>query len=202
MSLKDRCAAAAYRLCLQGLLILGLRRHATVWTERRQQAAPDDLHALATRAQLQADEGDLASAAVSLRRLLAVEPRQSAAWFNLGYVLEQQGQAAEAETAFRRAIETNAGMDRAWYGLALSLIAQQRWDEAEAALHRTNELQPLSPFGWVQLARLHVRRREPERAWQVIEHLRGFEPRAAAQLVLETGLGASLDRLAGEGATR
>ncbi len=188
MSLMNHCAAVAYRLCLQGLLILGLRRQAVAWTERRLKIAPDDVHALATRAQWLAEEGDLAAAAVCLQRLLQIRPRQSAAWFNLGYVLEQQGRAAAAEAAFRQAAEADPAMDRAWYGLALSLIAQQRWDDAEFALHRTNALQPLSPFGWVQLARLHVRRREPQRAWEVIDHLRGFEPRVAARLMLETGL--------------
>ena len=82
-------------------------------------------------------------------------------------------------------------MDRAWYGLALVLIQARRFDEAVAALKKNTELQPMSPFGWYQLARVHVDRHEPEEAVKIIRHLKGFEPKVAAQLERETGLLAS-----------
>ena len=40
----------------------------------------------------------------------------------------------------------------------------------------------MSPFGWYQLARVHVNRSEPEKARRIIAHLKGFEPKVAAQL--------------------
>jgi len=79
-------------------------------------------------------------------------------------------------------------MDRAWYGLALVLIRQQRFDEAVEALKKNTELQPMSPFGWYQLARVHVDRQRPDEAMKIIRHLKGFEPKVAAQLERETGL--------------
>ncbi len=82
-------------------------------------------------------------------------------------------------------------MDRAWYGLALVLIQAHRFDEAIAALKKNTELQPMSPFGWYQLARVHVDRHEPDEAVKIIRHLKGFEPKVAAQLERETGLLAS-----------
>mgnify|MGYP006187453703 CR=1 FL=1 len=111
-----------------------------------------------------------------------------AGWFNLGYLSEEMGELAQAETAFRRALEIDPKLDRAWYGLALSLIRQRRFDEAIAALRKNTELQPMSPYGWYQLARVHVDREEPEEAAKIIRHLRGFEPKVAAQLERETGL--------------
>lgn len=188
MPLSRLCSSVWFRVQLGALLTLGLRRRAVECTERRLRAEPADVHALATRAQQHVEAGDVASAQVILKRLLQQEPQQSAAWFNLGFLLEQQGQATQAEAAFRRATETAPALDRAWYGLALSLIAQQRWNEAEDALHKSIELQPLNPFGWVQLARLNVRRGESDQALRVIAHLRSFEPRAAALLARETGL--------------
>jgi len=68
------------------------------------------------------------------------------------------------------------------------LIRQQRFDEAVAALKRNTELQPMSPYGWYQLARVHVDRSEPEEAAKIIRHLKGFDPKVAAQLERETGL--------------
>ena len=79
-------------------------------------------------------------------------------------------------------------MDRAWYGLALVLIRGRRFEEAVIALKKNTELQPMSPFGWYQLARVHVDRQQPEEAVKIIRHLNGFEPKVAAQLERETGL--------------
>jgi hypothetical protein len=48
----------------------------------------------------------------------------------------------------------------------------------------------MSPYGWYQLARVHMDRSEPEETRKIIRHLKGFEPKVAAQLERETGLGA------------
>ena len=88
----------------------------------------------------------------------------------------------------RRATELSPELDRAWYGQGLVLIRLQRFDEAIAALKRNTELQPMSPYGWYQLARIHVDRKEPDKAVKIIRHLKGFEPKVAAQLERETGL--------------
>ncbi len=79
-------------------------------------------------------------------------------------------------------------LDRAWYGLGLVLIRLQRYDEAIAALKKNTELQPMSPYGWYQLARVQFDRQEPEETRKIIRHLKGFEPKVAAQLERETGL--------------
>jgi Tfp pilus assembly protein PilF len=79
-------------------------------------------------------------------------------------------------------------MDRAWYGLGLVLVRQGRLQEALQALDRNTRLQPMSPFGWYQMARVHVDLHQPEEARAVIRHLKGFEPKVAAQLERETGL--------------
>ena len=68
------------------------------------------------------------------------------------------------------------------------LIRLQRFEEAIAALERNTELQPMSPYGWYQLARIHVDRKQPEEAVKIIRRLKGFEPKVAAQLERETGL--------------
>jgi hypothetical protein len=52
-------------------------------------------------------------------------------------------------------------------------------------------LQPMSPYGWYQLARVHMDRQQPDEARKIIRHLKGFEPKVAAQLERETGLSAS-----------
>lgn len=150
---------------------------------------PDDPYALASRCHLRAQLGRRDEAITDAERLTAAHPRRSAGdWFNLAFLLEQADRLDEAHDAFGRALALDDKLDRAWYGLGLVLIRQGRHDEAVAALKRNTELQPMSPYGWYQLARVQVDRQQPEEARRIIRHLKGFEPKVAAQLERETGL--------------
>jgi Tfp pilus assembly protein PilF len=106
-------------------------------------------------------------------------------------LLEENERWQEACHAFEQATRWRPELDRAWYGLGLVLIRLQRHDEAVVALKRNTELQPMSPYGWYQLARVHLERHNPAEAARIITHLKGFEPKVAAQLERETGLMAS-----------
>ena len=175
-------------------LLLGRQRAALVLVERALAQHPDDGRAMATRAHLLAELGDKPSARDALVQLVRLQPRNAAAWFNYGFLCEEMGHAEEAERAFRQALDMDPLLDRAWYGLGLSLIAQRRLDDAVSALKQNTALQPMNPYGWYQLARVHVDRHEPEQAEVIIHHLRRFEPRLAAQLQRETGLGGESPR--------
>ncbi|MFG5409707.1 tetratricopeptide repeat protein [Piscinibacter sakaiensis] len=136
-----------------------------------------------------AQAGDHAGALRDAEALTRAHPTRSAGdWFNLGFLLEAAGRLADAEPAFRRALELDPKLDRAWYGLGLTLIRLHRFDDAVVALRRNTELQPMSPYGWYQLARVHMDRHEPDETLRIIRHLKGFEPKVAAQLERETGL--------------
>ena len=170
-------------------LVLGRAAQAERLFDRMLERWPQDPYALASRAHQRAVSGRTEAAIADAQALVDAHPERGAApWFNFAYLLEQAGRWEQAETAFRRAVAIDPKLDRAWYGLGLTLIRLRRFDEAAAALERNTELQPLSPYGWYQLARLHVDRKQPERARKIIRHLQGFEPKVAAQLARETGL--------------
>ena len=174
-----------------GWLVLGRRAQALVIFEEMLRRWPQDGYALASRSHVRSQRGQRDEAIADLQALVAAQPDLSAAyWFNLAYLLEDAGRFAEAEPAFRRALALDAKLDRAWYGLGLVLIRLQRPDEALAALQKNTELQPMSPYGWYQLARVQFDRQQPEEARKIIRHLKGFEPKVAAQLERETGLAA------------
>jgi tetratricopeptide (TPR) repeat protein len=150
---------------------------------------PRDAYALASRSHVRAERRRRDEAIQDAQALVQAHPERSAAdWFNLAYLLEDAQRLTEAEAAFRRATALDPKLDRAWYGLGLTLIRLQRFDEAAAALERNTELQPMSPYGWYQLARVQMDRHEPDKARRIIAHLKGFEPKVAAQLERETGL--------------
>lgn len=186
---KPPLAHWAAKLQAMALLVFGRNAAAERVFDTMLKRWPGDAYALASRSHLRSVRGALDLALQDATALVQSHPRASAAhWFNLGYLLEQAGRHSEAELAFREAVQLDPKLDRAWYGLGLSLIRQRRFDEAEAALKRNTELQPMSPYGWYQLARVYHDRHEPEEARRVIRHLRGFEPKVAAQLERETGL--------------
>ena len=68
------------------------------------------------------------------------------------------------------------------------LIRLQRFDDAVVALKQNTKLQPMSPYGWYQLARVQFDRGKPDKTQAIIDHLAKFEPKVAAQLARETGL--------------
>ena len=88
----------------------------------------------------------------------------------------------------RKAIALDEKLDQAWYGIGLVLIQQNRLDEALTALKKNTQLQPMSPYAWYQMARVYVDNQQPDKALKIITHLKGFEPKFAAQLERETGL--------------
>jgi len=170
-------------------LVVGGQGRALAIFEAMLRRWPHDAYALASRSHLRAQRGQRAEAIADLQALVAAQPERSAAyWFNLAYLFEDDGRFAEAEPAFRRALALDPKLDRAWYGLGLVLIRLQRPEEAVAALKKNTELQPMSPYGWYQLARVQFERHEPEETKKIIRHLKGFEPKVAAQLERETGL--------------
>lgn len=147
----------------------------------------DRPYARASRAHLHAQAGRHQAALDDYAVLLHSNPGDARAWFNQGFVLEMMERWDEALLSFRRATELSPKLDRAWYGLGLVLIRLQRFDEAIAALKTNTELQPMSPYGWYQLARVHADVQQPDEAARIIRHLKGFEPKVAAQLERELG---------------
>jgi tetratricopeptide (TPR) repeat protein len=178
-----------FKLSAMAWLVIGRPKQAETVFDEMLRRWPGDAYALSSRSHVRAQAGRRDDAIADQQALVAAHPDRSAAdWFNLAYLLEDAGCLADAEPAFRRALDLDPKLDRAWYGLGLVLIRLQRADEAVAALKQNTKLQPMSPYGWYQLARVHFDRREPEEARKIIRHLKGFEPKVAAQLERETGL--------------
>lgn len=166
-------------------LVLGRPGHALARFDALLREAPHDRHAMASRAHLLADSGQKAQAIVALQVMTHCHPLQASGWFNLAYLLDEEGRFELAESAFAQALVVDPALDRAWYGLGLLLLRQGRLDEAATALGRNTALQPMSPFGWYQLARVEMERRRTDEAHRILAHLRGFEPKVAAQLARE-----------------
>jgi len=115
-------------------------------------------------------------------------------WFNLGYLRQDGGDHRAAIDAFDHAVSLNEIHDRAWYGKALSLIALDQPREAIAPLKKNIALQPMSPFGHMELARVFFKLGELERCEKRMLRLKAFDPKSAAVLEDETGIRVGVDR--------
>jgi tetratricopeptide (TPR) repeat protein len=154
-------------------IVLGQRARAITVFEEMLQAYPNDSYALGSLAHLKAELGDKKGAIAAYEVLVTQNNAPAYAWFNLGFLQQESEHPVEAEASFRRALALNEQLDKAWYGLGLALI------------------QPMSPYAWYQLGRVHMDRQAPDETTKIIKHLKGFEPKFAAQLERETGLAVS-----------
>jgi tetratricopeptide (TPR) repeat protein len=155
-------------------IVVGQRARAITVFEEMLQAYPNDSYALGSLAHLKAELGDKKGAIAAYEVLVTQNNAPAYAWFNLGFLQQESEHPVEAEASFRRA-----------------LIQQGRLDEAVQALERNTQLQPMSPYAWYQLGRVHMDRQAPDETTKIIKHLKGFEPKFAAQLERETGLAVS-----------
>lgn len=183
---------ACLLLKAQALTLLACGKHAKALSrfDRMLALLPADRYALASRAHVLVQINRLDEAIVNLQQLTGIagsKVQMGAAWFNLGYVLQQKGRHGEALCAFEHAVGYCPGMDQAWYGLALALIEQGRLHEARNVLIRTTTLQPMAPHGWYRLGQVELALDVPEKALQIVDRLRQFEPKVAAQLKRDIG---------------
>jgi tetratricopeptide (TPR) repeat protein len=178
--------ALLWRHALAKLWLLLGRRVAAAQIFRELLArAPHHLAALNSLGYAALQHGQYAQALTYFDQVLQQTPALANAHFNRAFVCEAMGMLQDAEQSFRAAIEREALMDRAWYGLGLVLVRQGRLSLAAQAFKRNTELQPMSPFGWYQLARVHLDLHQTEQAQAILQHLKGFEPKVAAQLARE-----------------
>ena len=157
-----------------------------------QRFKPSDAVALVTAANHLSLNQQFAEAEAVLRKSLDIDSSQSAAWFNLGFLLQKRDEHEQALAAFDQAIRHHDRLDRAHYGRALSLMALERNQEAKAALQRTVDLQPMSPYGYYHLAVLQFKMGDEKAYKKITRKLGSFEPKLALQLQQETGVDAGV----------
>jgi tetratricopeptide (TPR) repeat protein len=190
-SLAQRLRRAFFDQMAAWSLLFRRRDVAMTWYRRMLSHDPNDTLALASLGFQHAQAGEKRDALAMFDRVLAVKPDDADAWFNRGFLLQELNDHDGAIDALRKAIGHNPDHDRAHYGLALSLIATHRLEEAVAPLRKNTRLQPMSPYGWYQLARVRRDLGHLDETQKILDHLMKFEPKVARQLERETGLKAT-----------
>jgi tetratricopeptide (TPR) repeat protein len=106
------------------------------------EARSDDPDALFDAAQAADESQDGASAERLYRRLLKVDPADSAGRYNLANLLRADGRVVEAEALYREAVKAAPDFAEAWYNLADVFDESGRSAEAIAALEAAIKAKP------------------------------------------------------------
>jgi len=85
---------------------------------------PDDPFSLSTLGVVLYRQGKLADAESSLRRSIALEPKQARSYNYLGIVLSNNGDSKEAETMLQKAIKIDPKYAEAHFNLAVVYASQ------------------------------------------------------------------------------
>jgi tetratricopeptide (TPR) repeat protein len=173
-------------------LIFNQRAIAIGYWEKIRTIRPNDPMIPASIAHLKAELGQKREAIALLHQSLAMKETNALAWYNIGFIHQEFEEQVQAIEAFDKAIFHDEKMDLAFYGKALALIKLGKVEEAIPLLKRNTELQPMSPYGWYQLAHAYCKLGQPEKARKTILKLSSFEPKVAIQVQNETGIDAGV----------
>lgn len=110
----------------------------------------------------------------------------ASAWFNLGFMRDQQGHKAQAIDAFQEAVRLDPKLDRAWYGLGMAQASLGQHEAAVASLEQAGFLEPRNAPIWYALGMAHHHCHAPEKVAGVARHLSRFDPLMARHLIQET----------------
>jgi tetratricopeptide (TPR) repeat protein len=178
-----------WRHALRGRLYRLLRRRDDALTQY--QAAlkhdPRSVRTHHTIAFLLAGQKRYREAEPHLRETLRLQPKNASAWFNLGFLYDQQqGEPQKAIDAFREAVRLDPKLDRAWYGLGLCLASLGDHQEASTALQHVTRLQSSNGFAWYHLGMAYHALGMNDKVTEVVHHLNRFERKLARQLIQNT----------------
>lgn len=98
--------------------------------------------------------GDDVGAINAFNVVLAGDPKNGDAWFNLGMVLFGQSQFAEAESCFLRSIESDSSDAQTWNNRGVCLWKLGRSADAKASFQRALQLDPSDADARYNLANL------------------------------------------------
>ena len=104
---------------------------------------PEDVEAWSLLAMASAQQQDIATVAACCRRIIALQPANPQAYYNLGVALQQDARHVAAADAYRRTVELAPGNVSAWANLGLALKDIGKQDDAVAACQQALQLQPL-----------------------------------------------------------
>jgi tetratricopeptide (TPR) repeat protein len=138
---------------------------------------------------LQAQAKHPTAALEALNKALQLEPGDDATRFNIAFILHDLKRYPEAISEFEKIIGTSPKHDRAWYGLGICREQIGELENAAVALKQATQLQYFNPHAAYHLALLYHRLGQADNALTEYQRVLSFDPKCAALIRQETGIG-------------
>jgi tetratricopeptide (TPR) repeat protein len=165
-------------ICLAGMALAQstgqtVRHHKVV----EQDSFPPEL----TQAESDIEKHDFASAEPLLRKVVAGDPNNYQAWFDLGFVYNALGNAEESIAAYRKSVEAKPDVFESNLNLGL-MLAKTGQPDAEQFLRAATRLKPTANVddgharAWLSLAHV-LGKNKPDEAIQAYKQAAALEPK-------------------------
>ncbi len=192
------------RLVALDYVLLDDYADASRWATRATGMDPKNAEAFYTLGRIEMHDGNFVLAERSFRRVLALRPKHTKAWDNLGLSLEAQNRAADALAAYTEAISAEAGAARPteqpYLNKGALLIAQNRAAEAVGLLTEAVRITPACARCHEQLARADLATGEASAARKEMQEAIRLDPSnprlhyQLGQMLRHAGLAAEADQ--------
>ncbi len=111
---------------------------------------------------------------------MKLDPKNGAAWYNLGLARGRQENHSGAEEAFSKAVKLDPKNGAAWYNLGLARLRQENHTGAEEAFSKAVKLDPKNVAAWVNLGLARRRQENHTGAEEAYSKAVKLDPKNAA----------------------
>ncbi|MDH6115424.1 tetratricopeptide (TPR) repeat protein [Kitasatospora sp. MAP12-15] len=111
----------------------------------------------------QGEISDFAGATKTFQQVLALDPGNKLAWYNLGVIAQHDDNAAAARTAYDNSLKTDPGFESALYNKAI-LLGSSDTDQAIAILQRIVAADPKAATAYLQLGQDQLKKSQDSEA--------------------------------------
>jgi tetratricopeptide (TPR) repeat protein len=184
----DRRGMGASKRTRIAPLVLGFYLSGTVFAQSSGQtvrhhkiAEPSSFPPELTQAETAIEKHDYASAQPLLNKVVAADPSNYQAWFDLGFVYNSLGNAQESIAAYRKSVTAKPDVFESNLNLGL-MLAKTGQPDAEQFLHAATTLKPTANVdegharAWLSLAHV-LEKGKPDDAIEAYKQAAGLEPK-------------------------
>lgn len=136
-----------------------------------------------------ASRGRTAEAITALQTSLSLDREDPVTRFNLGFIYHGQKRIAEAIGEFEKVVVAAPKNDRAWYGLGVCHQDNGDFARSVAPLQEAAKLQYFNPHAGYHLALAWHKLGEHDKCQAEFERVKSFDPKMAAAMAQEFGVG-------------
>jgi tetratricopeptide (TPR) repeat protein len=139
--------------------------------------SPEDVRIYYNTIVMMYDEAKIPEKAVeAARKLVDIEPDNSEALYNLGYMLIKQKKFADSVDVFNRTIELNPGMEYAYHQLGYSHTQLKQWAKSVEVYQKLADVMPDNADAWMGIGQGYMQQKKWDPAVEPLKKVIDLKP--------------------------